>query len=312
MEVIRGMHNLRARHHGCVATIGNFDGVHRGHKALLATLRAEARRRGLPAVVMTFEPQPREYFRGREVPARLTRLREKLALLEREGVDRVLLLPFNERLAALGADAVVDDLLVAGLGVRYLLVGDDFRFGHGREGDVGLLRRAGETHGFSVGDLDTQALGDERISSTRVRAALADGDLELAEALLGHRYFIMGRVVYGRQLGRELGTPTVNIPLKRYRAALEGVFAVEVEGLADGPLPGVANIGVRPTVDGKAPLLEVHLLDWTGDAYGALLTVRFRARIREERRFESLDALREQIARDVERARELLSVAAPA
>lgn len=312
MEVIRGMHNLRARHHGCVATIGNFDGVHRGHKALLATLRAEARRRGLPAVVMTFEPQPREYFRGREVPARLTRLREKLALLEREGVDRVLLLPFNERLAALGADAVVDDLLVAGLGVRYLLVGDDFRFGHGREGDVSLLRRAGETHGFSVGDLDTQALGDERISSTRVRAALADGDLELAEALLGHRYFIMGRVVYGRQLGRELGTPTVNIPLKRYRAALEGVFAVEVEGLADGPLPGVANIGVRPTVDGKAPLLEVHLLDWTGDAYGALLTVRFRARIREERRFESLDALREQIARDVERARELLSVAAPA
>jgi riboflavin kinase/FMN adenylyltransferase len=312
MEVIRGMHNLRARHRGCVATIGNFDGVHRGHKALLATLRAEAARLGLPAVVMTFEPQPREYFRGREVPARLTRLREKLALLAREGVDRVLLLPFNERLAALTAEAVVDELLVAGLGVRHLLVGDDFRFGQGRGGDVAMLRRAGVARGFEVGDLDTQSLGDERVSSTRVRGALAAGDLDLAETLLGHRYFIMGRVIYGRQLGRELGTPTVNVPLKRYRAALEGVFAVDVEGLEPGPLPGVANIGIRPTVDGREPLLEVHLLDWTGDAYGALLTVTFRARIREERRFESLDALREQIGRDVVRARELLATPAPA
>ena len=311
MEVIRGMHNLRARHRGCVATIGNFDGVHRGHRALLEALRAAGRRLGLPVVVMTFEPQPREYFRGAEVPARLTRLREKLVLLERAGVDRVLLLPFNERLAALSAREVIDELLVAGLGVRHLLVGDDFRFGRGRAGDLSLLREAGARLGFEVGDLDTQALGDERISSTRVRRALADGDLALAERLLGHRYFIMGRVVYGRRLGRELGTPTVNIPLKRYRAALEGVFAVEVEGLG-GVHPGVANIGVRPTVDGREPLLEVHLLDWSGDAYGVLLTVTFRARIREERRFDSVDALREQIGRDLVRARAFFAEPAPA
>lgn len=310
MEVIRGMHNLRARHRGCVATIGNFDGVHQGHRALLESLRTIAARLELPIVVMTFEPQPREYFQGREVPARLTRLREKLVLLERAGVDRVLLLPFNERLAALGADAVVQDLLVDGLGVRHLLVGDDFRFGRGREGDVTLLRVAGAEHGFEVGHLDTQRMGEERISSTRIREALAAGELGLAERLLGHRYFIMGRVVYGRQLGRELGTPTVNIPLKRYRAALEGVYAVEVEGLG-GVRPGVANIGVRPTVDGREPLLEVHLLDWSGDAYGALLTVTFRERIRAEQRFESIDALREQIARDVTQARDFFAASPP-
>ena len=309
MEVIRGSYNLRPRHKGCVATIGNFDGVHRGHRALLAALREEGARRGLPTVVMTFEPQPREYFRGKEVPARLTRLREKLHLLRDARIDRVLLLPFNERLAALSADAVVDQLLVDGLGVRSLLIGDDFRFGRGREGDFAMLKAAGEQHGFVVGDLDTQALGDARISSTRVRAALAASDLDLAESLLGHRYFIMGRVVYGRQLGRQLGTPTVNVPLKRYRAALEGVFAVEVEGLG-GRRPGVANIGVRPTVDGREPLLEVHLLDWMGDAYGELLTVTFRDWIREERRFESIDALREQIGQDVGRAREFFARAA--
>jgi len=221
----------------------------------------------------------------------------------------VLLLPFNERLAALSADAVVHQLLVEGLGVRSLLIGDDFRFGRGREGDFAMLKAAGEQHGFAVGDLDTQALGEERISSTRVRGALADSDLDLAEQLLGHRYFIMGRVVYGRQLGRELGAPTVNVPLKRYRAALEGVFAVEVDGLG-GRQPGVANIGVRPTVDGREPLLEVHLLDWSGDAYGELLTVTFRKWIRDEQRFESIDALREQIGRDVDSARAFFASAA--
>ena len=309
MEVIRGSYNLRPRHKGCVATIGNFDGVHRGHRALLSALKEEGARQGLPTVVMTFEPQPREYFRGKEVPARLTRLREKLHLLREAQVDRVLLLPFNERLAALSADGVVDQLLVDGLGVRSLLIGDDFRFGRGREGDFAMLEAAGEQYGFAVGDLDTQALGDERISSTRVRGALADSDLDLAEQLLGHRYFIMGRVVYGRQLGRELGTPTVNVPLKRYRAALEGVFAVEVDGLG-GRHAGVANIGVRPTVDGREPLLEVHLLDWSGDAYGELLTVTFRKWIRDEQRFESIDALREQIGRDVDSARAFFASAA--
>lgn len=298
MEVIRGMHNLRARHRGCVATIGNFDGVHLGHQALLASLAEQGRALGLPTQVITFEPQPREYFQGREVPARLTRLREKLSLLDTCDVDRVLLLPFNERLAALSAGDVIDRLLVQGLGIRHLIVGDDFRFGRGREGDVTMLREAGRAHGFGIGDLGTVEVDGERVSSTRIRTALAAGDLVLAERLLGHAYFIMGRVVYGRRLGRELGTPTVNVPLQRYRAALEGVFAVEVDGLGER-LQGVANIGVRPTVDGREPLLEVHLFGFSGDAYGRLLTTRFRHKIRDEWKFESLDKLRERIAVDV-------------
>ena len=308
MEVIRGMHNLRPRHRGCVATIGNFDGVHRGHRMILDRLRSLAAEAGVPATLVTFEPQPREFFEGREVPARLTRLREKLCLLREAGLERVLLLPFNERLAALSAQAVVDDILVAGLGVRHLLVGDDFRFGRGREGDFALLARAGREAGFAVEHLPTLEDDGERISSSRVRNALAAGDLALAERLLGHPYFVMGRVTYGRQLGRQLGVPTANVPLHRYRAALEGVFAVEVDGL--GPRrPGVANIGVRPTVEGREPLLEVHLFDYAGECYGALLTTFFRGKIRDEWKFDSLDALKAQIARDAEAARSLLGVA---
>ncbi|TVS11275.1 MAG: bifunctional riboflavin kinase/FAD synthetase [Gammaproteobacteria bacterium] len=298
MEIIRGMHNLRDRHRGCVATIGNFDGVHRGHKALLAQLRARGEALGVPTTLITFEPQPREFFRGREVPARLTRLREKLWLLERVGVDRVICLPFNEKLASMSAQAIVDDLLIRALGVRYLMVGDDFRFGRGREGDFVLLAAAGARHGFDVDRLSTLALGEERVSSTRVRNALASGDLLLAERLLGHRYFISGRVVYGRQLGRQLGVPTANVPLKRYRTALEGVFAVEVSGL--GPVRrGVANIGVRPTVDGREPLLEVHLFDFADEIYGRLLTTTFRHKIRDEWKFESVDALKARIDVDI-------------
>lgn len=306
MEIIRGMHNLRDRHRGCVATIGNFDGVHRGHKALLGALDARGRSLGLPTTLITFEPQPREYFRGREVPARLTRMREKLHLLAQAGVDRVLLLPFNERLASMSAQAIIDDLLVAALGIRYLMVGDDFRFGHNREGDFAMLEAAGERHGFAVDQLDTLALAAQRVSSTRVRDALAAGDLTLAEALLGHRYFITGRVVYGRQLGRQLGVPTANVPLKRYRAALEGVFAVEVSGLGE-VRPGVANIGIRPTVDGREPLLEVHLFDFSGDIYGQLITTTFRHKIRDEWKFESIDALKARIDVDIDLARDWLA-----
>ena len=308
MEVIRGTHNLRARHRGCVATVGNFDGVHRGHQAMLSRLRAHAAELGLPATVVTFEPQPREFFAGREVPARLTRLREKLLLLEARGVDRVLLVPFDGRTASLEAEEVVRRWFVDGLGVRRLLIGDDFRFGRSRSGDVSLLRTLGSQAGFDVDALDTERLGAERISSTAVREALAAGDLARARTLLGHEYFMMGRVVYGRQLGRTLDAPTLNIPLRRYRAALEGVFAVTVDGLGE-TREGVANIGVRPTVDGKAPMLEVHLLDWQGDAYGRLVTVRFRAYLRPEQRFASLDALREQIGRDVRSARDHFAAA---
>jgi riboflavin kinase/FMN adenylyltransferase len=302
MEIIRGFHNLRPRHRGCVVTIGNFDGVHHGHRVLLSHLTAKRDELRAPSTLITFEPLPREYFRGSTVPARLTRFREKIVLLARTELDRVLCLPFNERLAQVTAKSVIDDFLVGALNVRYVVVGDDFRFGRGREGDYAMLKAAGDQHGFEVSHLGTLTFDHGRISSTRIREALAAGDLTLAEKLLGHDYFIMGKVVYGRQLGRTLGTPTANIQLKRYRAAVEGVYAVEVGGL-DRPYQGVANVGVRPTVDGREPLLEVHLFDFDRDIYGARLTVRFRYHIRDERQFPSLAALQTQIAADMAAAR---------
>jgi riboflavin kinase / FMN adenylyltransferase len=302
MEIIRGIHNIRARHKGCVATIGNFDGVHLGHEALLARLNAWRAEYGLASLLITFEPQPREFFRGASMPARLTRFREKVTLLSRTGIDRVLCLPFNERLANTPARTVIDRLLVDRLGVRHLVIGDDFRFGRGAEGDFAMLAQAGAEHGFDVNTMPTLEVAGERVSSTRVRELLAAGDFERAEQLLNHRYFIMGRVVYGRQLGRSLGVPTANIQLQRYRAALEGVYAVEVSGL-EGEHRGVANVGVRPTVDGKEPLLEVHLFDFDQNIYGRLLTVTFRRKLRDELRFGSLTDLQAQILRDIDTAR---------
>lgn len=303
MEVIVGLHNIKPRHQGCVLTVGSFDGVHRGHKQLLAHLVEKGRELGAPSMLLTFEPTPREYFRGGVVPARLTRFREKITLLEQTDLDRVLCLPFNEKTANTPAEWVIDELIAHRLGVRYLVVGDDFRFGHGAEGNFAMLTAAGERHGFGVSRMDTLTQGEERVSSTRVREALWQGDLALAERLLGHRYFMMGRVVYGRQLGRQLGVPTANIRLQRYRTPLEGVFAVTVTGL-ERQYQGVANVGVRPTVDGREPLLEVHLFDFAGDIYGRLLTVEFRRRIRDERTFDGLDALKAQINRDIEETRE--------
>lgn len=303
MEVIVRLPNLKPRHRGCVLTVGSFDGVHRGHQMVLSHLVEKSHELKAPSMLLTFEPTPREYFRGDAVPARLTRFREKLTLLEQTDLDRMLCLPFNERTANTPAEWVVEELLTRRLGVRYLVVGDDFRFGKGAKGDYAMLKEAGERHGFGVSQMETLTYQGERVSSTRVRAALADGDLDLAEALLGHRYFMMGRVVYGRQLGRQLGVPTANIRLQRYRTPIEGVFAVTVHGLG-APREGVANVGVRPTVDGREPLLEVHLFDFAEDVYGRLLTVEFRKKIREERAFDGLDALKAQIGRDIEATRE--------
>ncbi len=299
MEIVRGMHNLRPRHRGCVVTIGNFDGVHHGHQVLLSRVVAKGKELGVPSAVVTFEPMPREFFRGTTRPVRLTRFREKIMLLCRSGVDRVICLPFNEELVNVTAQTVIDGFLVNSLEIRYIVVGDDFRFGRGAEGDYAMLQDAGRQHGFEVSHLGTLLFGHDRVSSSRVRETLDAADFELAEKLLGHPYFIMGRVVYGRQLGRELGSPTANIRLQRYRAALNGVYAVEVEGSGPERRLGIANIGVRPTVHGSEPLLEVHIFDFDEDIYGELLTVTFRHKIREEHRFESLDALKTQIALDI-------------
>ncbi len=303
MEIIHGTHNIKAGHHGNVVTLGNFDGVHRGHKALLKQLSAKAQALGVPSLLVTFEPQPREFFAGAQVPPRLTRLREKAVLLERAGLDRLLLLPFNERTAQTPAEWITRELFHELLGARFVMVGDDFRFGNNREGDFAFIKAEGERYGYGVSSMETLALAEERVSSSLVREALSRGDFALAEQLLGHEYFIMGRVVYGRQLGRQLGTPTVNIRLQRYKAALEGVYCVTVAGIGDRQYTGIANIGVRPTVDGKEPLLEVHIFDFDGNLYGELLTVTFKHKLRDEQAFESLDALKAQIGRDIDTAR---------
>lgn len=229
MQLVRDLHNLQPRHRGCVATIGNFDGVHRGHQAILGQLRARAQALGVPSCVVIFEPQPREFFTPAEAPPRLTRLREKLALLAQEGVDQVLCLPFNPRLREHSAEDFVQQILVQGLAVRHLEVGDDFRFGCDRAGDFAFLQQAGQVHGFSVEAATTLTLGQERVSSTAVRQALAAGDLAHAANLLGRDYALCGRVIHGQHLGRQLGAPTANIQLKRRRVALSGVYTVSAE-----------------------------------------------------------------------------------
>ena len=304
MELIRGLHNIRERHHGCVATIGNYDGIHLGHQAVIGQLADEAAKLGLPSVVVTFEPQPMEYFLPDKVPARLTRFREKIEALRRFAVDRVLCLEFNETLAAMEAEEFIQRILVDGLGIRYLVVGDDFRFGKDRAGNFQTLVAAGERHDFQVVNMHTFAIEGERVSSTRIRQAMQQGDLQLAEQLLGRDYRMSGRVVHGEKLGRQLGYPTANIFLHRKASPLQGIFVVEVFGLDGEPLPGVASLGTRPTVNGKRVLLEVYLLDFNRDIYGKHIQVSFIHKIRDELKFDSLEALKDKIAEDVQQTRE--------
>ncbi|WP_409311255.1 bifunctional riboflavin kinase/FAD synthetase [Pectobacterium sp. B1J-3] len=312
MQLIRGIHNLRAHHYGCVLTIGNFDGVHRGHQMLLERLKQEGQSRGLPVMVMIFEPQPLELFSADKAPARLTNLRDKVNYLEQAGVDYLLCVKFDAHFAANHAQTFVSSLLVEQLGVRFLVVGDDFRFGAGRQGDFLLLQRAGLESGFDVISTDSFCNGGKRVSSTAVREALSHDDLSLAENLLGHPYRISGRVVHGNELGRTIGFPTANLPLKRQVSPVSGVYAVSVYGLGDEPLPGVANIGTRPTVTGdKRQQLEVHLLDVAMDLYGCHIEVVLRKKIRNEQRFASLEALKQQIANDVVTAREFFGLKTP-
>ncbi len=303
MELVRGIHNLRERHHGSVVTIGNYDGVHRGHQHMLAMLRSRAQGLGLPATVVTFEPTPREYFEGPAAPARLTRLREKLEALELYGVDRVVVLRFDDRMRNMSAEEFVDRLLVGGLGARHVVIGHDFHFARRREGTADTLRRAGARHGFAVEEVDQFLVDGERVSSSLVREALGRGDMSRAASLLGRPYRIAGRVRRGRELGRSLGFPTANLALHRKVVPLWGIFAVRASGPGFADQPAVASLGTRPTVNGTDPLLEVHLFDYDGDLYGQYLDVDFIARLRDEQKFESIEALVEQMHRDAAAAR---------
>lgn len=303
MEFIRGLHNLKPRHRGCVATIGNFDGVHLGHQAVIDQLARRAVELQLPTTLVLFEPQPQEYFRPDMTPARLTRLREKVEAFALHAVDRLLCVKFEAPFAALSAQQFIQRVLIEGLNVRHLVVGDDFRFGAERRGDFATLQAAGRAHGFEVVATDTVTLDGERISSTRIRERLAAGDLAKAEKLLGRRYGISGRVAHGNKLGRELGIPTANIHVHRRRTPVAGIFVAEVLGLGAEPLPGAASIGTRPTVDGTRTLLEVHLLDFNRDIYGAHVTVNFLRKLRDEKRFSSLEELRVWIERDIAETR---------
>jgi riboflavin kinase/FMN adenylyltransferase len=300
---IRGLHNLQSYNQRSVVTIGSFDGVHLGHQAILQQVKATAAMLGLPSVVMTFEPQPQEYFSGEKAPARLMRLREKIDALLELGIDRVVCLQFNRVLRNLTASEFIHQVLVEGLSIKHLIVGDDFRFGCDRSGDFKMLVEFGKSCDFDVQDTKTLEIDNERVSSTRVREFLQQADFGRASQLLGQPFSIKGRVVYGQQVGRKLGFPTANVQLNRYSAPLTGVYAVLVD--IDGVrYQGAANVGVRPTVgDLVKPILEVHLLDFSGDLYGQRIEVEFMHKIRDETKFTTLDKLVETIRQDVKQIR---------
>jgi len=307
MRIIRGRHNISKQDQGCVVTIGNFDGVHRGHQAILHEVNRLARKKACKSLLICFEPQPREFFEAYQAPARLTRFREKVVQLAASGLDRLLCLQFNDDIRSLSVASFVD-LLVQELEVEALFIGDDFRFGADRSGDYEALKAAGGEFGFDVDKFSTITHGQKRISSTLIRQHLEAGRFAEAEQLLGRPYAITGRVVFGRQLGRTIGTPTANIQLHRYRAPISGVFLVELKA-AGSAYHGVANVGVRPTVeqDDIAPILEVHLLDFSGDLYGSQVEVTFTKKIREEQKFDGLDVLKSAIEQDIATARRLLT-----
>ena len=317
MQIFRGFHHPGIAS-ACAVTIGNFDGVHRGHQAMLALLNSEARHRGVPSCVLTFEPHPRDYFakaarRPELAPARIATLRDKLTELAACGVDQCVVLPFDARLSSQVPEAFIDNVLVQGLGAKYVLVGDDFRFGARRAGDYAMLDAAGQARGFDVARMNSYEVKGLRVSSSAVREALARGDMETVAALLGRAYSISGHVVHGRKLGRELGFRTVNLRFTHWKAAASGIFVVQVHGLAAQPLAGVANLGIRPSLDpndanGGRVLLETHCLEWPQrlglqGGYGKIIQVDLLHKLHDELKYDSLDALRAGIARDCDDAR---------
>lgn len=316
MRIFRGF-NHPGLAPACALTIGNFDGVHRGHQAMLALLKNEALHRGVPSCVMTFEPHPRDYFaavarKPELAPARIATLRDKLSELAQCGVDQCIVLPFNAALSSRSPQSFIDDVLVRGLGVKYVLVGDDFRFGAKRAGDYAMLDAAGGVAGFDVARMNSYEVHGLRVSSSAVRDALAQGRLDDAAGLLGRPYSISGHVVHGRKLGRTLGFKTLNLRFSHWKPAASGIFAVLVHGLGQ-PLQGVANLGIRPSLDptdvnGGRVLLETHCLQWPAalgpeGAYGKIIRVELLHKLHDELKYDSLDALTTGIAKDCDDAR---------
>jgi riboflavin kinase/FMN adenylyltransferase len=342
MKVFRGYHHPQLATE-CALTIGNFDGVHRGHQAMLALLKNEAQHRGLPSCVMSFEPHPRDYFaalarKPELAPARIATLRDKLTELERCGIDQCVVLPFDARLSAQSPHSFIDDVLVAGLGVKYVLVGDDFRFGAKRAGDYAMLVASGASQGFEVARMNSYEISDPqaltgladpqegvpasgqpgdgrstRVSSSAVREALSAGQMRRVAKLLGRPYSISGHVVHGRKLGRDLGFRTLNLRFSHWNPAASGIFAVQVHGLAEQPLPGVANLGIRPSIDpddvnGGRVLLETYCLEWPASlglegAYGKIIRVELLHKLHDELKYDGLDSLKAGIAKDCDDAR---------
>ena len=317
MKVFRGYRHPRLSAK-CALTIGNFDGVHRGHQAMLALLKSEAQHRGVPSCVLTFEPHPRDYFAALSgkpelAPPRIATLRDKLTELTACGIDQCVVLPFDARLSSQAPEAFIDDVLVQGLGATYILVGDDFRFGAKRAGGYAMLDSAGQRQSFDVARMNSYEVQSTRVSSSAVRQALAAGDMVLVASLLGRAYSISGHVVHGRKLGRDLGFRTLNLRFSHWNPAASGIFAVQVHGLADKPLPGVANLGIRPSIDatdvnGGRVLLETYCLDWPEalgieGGYGKIVRVELLHKLHDELKYDGLDALKKGIAKDCDDAR---------
>jgi riboflavin kinase / FMN adenylyltransferase len=307
MQLVRGLHNLSRHHRGCVLTVGNYDGVHLGHQHMIGMVKARAAELGARAAVLVFEPSSKEFIDPAGAPPRLTRWREKYLALAAQGLDRMVTLRFDDCMRAMTPQRFVDELLVKGLGVRHVVVGNDFRYGAHALGTIDTLRHAGSAHGFGVEQIEPFVFDGVRVSSTVVRERLGSGDFDGAARLLGRPYRMLGQVIHGKELGRTLGFPTANLRLMRRKSPVCGILAVLVSGVGEVAMPAVASLGTRPTVDGKEVLLEVHVFDFDGDLYGREIEVEFVAKLRDEVKFDSLDAMMVQMKIDAANAREVLS-----
>jgi riboflavin kinase/FMN adenylyltransferase len=300
MRLIRGLSHIEPLKNGCVLTIGNFDGLHLGHRAVIKKLVERGTSLALPVAIMIFEPQPLEYFLGDNAPSRLMCLREKAIEFSKLPIDYLLIVRFNKYFSNFDAEQFIDEILIKKLNIKHLVIGDDFHFGKARRGNFAMLKEKGKIYGFEVEDTGSYHIDGLRISSTLIRDALLAGDLAKAERMLGHGYSVCGRVAHGDKRGRTIGYPTANIKMFRKNTPVDGVFAVTMTGIDGLEIKGVANVGTRPTVEGGSKvILETHLFDFNKEIYGRYVEVHFKKKIRDEQRFQSLDELKAQIVKDV-------------